>query len=81
MATDNIPEKLMKVKDVAAWMGINEATVYTWAKSRRLPHIVISIGPQGKECLRFRRSVLEEWLRGREREAINRGGLTKWDLR
>ena len=81
MANENIPEKLMKVKDVAAWMGINEATIYTWAKARRLPHIVISIGPGGKECLRFRRSVLEEWLRGREREATNRGGLTKWDLR
>jgi len=49
-------ETLMGVKQVAAYLQINEATVYSWAQKGRLPGIEIG------RIWRFRRHDIESWL-------------------
>ncbi len=71
-------EQLLTVQDVAKLMRIAPQTVYKWVKERRLPHVILSVGPR-KECVRFRPRAIEQWLTERERESKNRP--TKWDLR
>ena len=73
-------EILITVKQLAEEWQINPATIYSWVKARRIPHIVLSIGPHGKECVRFRKSELEEWLKERSRQ-VKDSDWTKWDQR
>ncbi|MBE9508892.1 MAG: helix-turn-helix domain-containing protein [Chloroflexi bacterium] len=47
---------LMDIKQVAAYLQINEATAYSWAQKGRLPGIKIG------RIWRFRREDIEAWL-------------------
>jgi excisionase family DNA binding protein len=47
---------LMDIKQVAAYLQINEATAYSWAQHGRLPGIKIG------RIWRFRRGGIEAWL-------------------
>jgi excisionase family DNA binding protein len=49
-------QTLMDIKQVAAYLKINEATAYTWAQSGKLPGIKIG------RIWRFRREDIEAWL-------------------
>ena len=52
MSTDT----LMGIKEVAAYLKINQATAYHWAQSGRLPGIKIG------RIWRFRREDIDAWL-------------------
>ena len=47
---------LMDIKQVAAYLQINEATAYSWAQKGELPAIKIG------RIWRFRREDIETWL-------------------
>lgn len=49
-------EVLMDIKQVAAYLQINEATAYNWAQSGKLPGIKIG------RIWRFRPGDIEAWL-------------------
>ena len=49
-------EALMDIKQVAAYLQINEATAYNWAQSGKLPGIKIG------RVWRFRPGDIEAWL-------------------
>jgi excisionase family DNA binding protein len=67
------PDRLLKVDETAAMLGLKPATVYQWAYERRLP-VVKPSGPRGP--LRFRLSTLlrlmEEWERPARRPPPDR---------
>jgi excisionase family DNA binding protein len=58
------PDRLLKVDEAAAMLGLKPATLYQWAYERRIP-VVKPSGPRGP--LRFRLSTLlrliAEWER------------------
>jgi len=70
--------QLLTPAEVAELLQVKTGTVYAWAKQRRLPAVVLSIGKR-KECLRFRQSSIDAWIADHEREASN--GFTNWDRR
>jgi PTS system nitrogen regulatory IIA component len=47
---------LMDIKQVAAYLQINEATAYSWAQKGKLPGIKLG------RMWRFRREDIETWL-------------------
>lgn len=49
-------EKVLKIKDVAAYLQVNEKTVYSLAQQRRIP--CFKVGGQW----RFRREDLDAWI-------------------
>lgn len=49
-------ESLMDIRQVAAYLQINEATAYSWAQKGKLPGIKIG------RIWRFRREDIEAWL-------------------
>jgi PTS system nitrogen regulatory IIA component len=49
-------ETLMGIKEVAAYLKINQATAYHWAQAGRLPGIKIG------RIWRFRREDIDTWL-------------------
>lgn len=53
---------LMTVKQVAAYLNMNEKTIYEWALKGRIPGIKMG------RTWRFRREDLEEWLEGQRRD-------------
>lgn len=59
-------EALMDVRQVAAYLQINEATAYSWAQKGMLPGIKIG------RIWRFRRGDIETWL-DRNMRAAQRG--------
>ena len=77
----SLSPSLLTAKQVAEQCGVKPGTIYKWAKERKIPHVVLSIGngkERQKECIRFRQSVVDDWIKERERPAT---GFTKWDLR
>ncbi len=60
-------DKLMTAADVAEFLAVKPGTVYAWVKSRKIPHIPISKGKR-KNCIRFRQTEIERWLKKIERE-------------
>ena len=59
-----VPDRLLKVDEAAAMLGLTPATLYQWAYERRIP-VVKPNGPRGP--VRWRLSTLlrliEEWER------------------
>ena len=59
-----VPDRLLKVDEAAAMLGITPATLYQWAYERRIP-VVKPSGPRGP--VRWRLSTLlrliDEWER------------------
>lgn len=49
-------ETLMDIKQVAAYLQINEATAYSWAQRGKLPGIKLG------RIWRFRREDVDSWL-------------------
>ncbi|MBN1954739.1 MAG: helix-turn-helix domain-containing protein [Anaerolineae bacterium] len=49
-------ETLMDIRQVAAYLQINEATAYNWAQRGKLPGIKLG------RVWRFRREDIEAWL-------------------
>lgn len=49
-------ETLMDIKQVAAYLQINEATAYNWTQKGKLPGIKLG------RIWRFRREDIEAWL-------------------
>jgi excisionase family DNA binding protein len=68
-----VPDRLLKVDEAAAMLGLTPATLYQWAYERRIP-VVKPNGPRGP--LRFRLSTLqrliEEWERPARRPLPDR---------
>lgn len=50
--------ELLKVTDVSAILKVQPATVYTWVRQGKLPHIRIG------RLIRFTRAQIEEFLNG-----------------
>jgi excisionase family DNA binding protein len=49
-------ESLMDIRQIAAYLQINEATAYNWAQEGKLPGIKLG------RVWRFRREDIEAWL-------------------
>ncbi len=58
--------RLLTTPEVADLLQVKVSTVYAWAKARRLPAVILSIGKR-KECIRFRRTSIEKWIADHER--------------
>lgn len=56
--TENRPDALLTLREVAAWLGVSEATLHSWRYRGE--------GPAGfrlnKGRVRYRRSDVERWL-------------------
>ena len=58
-------DALMTVEEVAKYLKVEESTVYTWARQRKVPAIKIS------RFWRFRKEDIDKWLEGRKNETGN----------
>ena len=56
-------ESLLKVKDVAAILGLEEKAVYRMVKNNLIPHYVI-----GTRTIRFNADEIDKFLAARHRE-------------
>ena len=63
-----VPDRLLKIDEAAAMLGLKRATPYQWAYERRIP-VVKPAGPRGP--LRFRLSTLQRLIAEWERPAID----------
>ena len=54
-------ERLLKVKEVAELLSVDESTVYKWADQGRLCYVDLG-KDNGKRCLRFREKDLEKLI-------------------
>lgn len=54
-------DSLMTVEEVAKYLKVEESTVYTWARERRIPAMKIG------RFWRFRKEDIEKWLEERKR--------------
>jgi nitrogen PTS system EIIA component len=64
-------DTLMGIKEVAAYLKINQATAYHWTQTGRLPGIKIG------RIWRFRREDIDAWLDGNMRTTRSVPGTTK----
>lgn len=65
------PDPLLRVADVARWLGMHPETVREWARSGRLP----ASKPGGRTSpYRFRQSAIEAWLARAEATNARRAG-------
>lgn len=55
-----LDEPLLDAQAVGALLGVEQDTVYAWARSGELP--CLRLGPR---CIRWTRPLLEEWLASR----------------
>jgi excisionase family DNA binding protein len=62
-----VPDRLLKVDEAAAMLGLTPATLYQWAYEKRIP-VVKPNGPRGP--LRFRLSTLLRLVDQWERPAL-----------
>jgi excisionase family DNA binding protein len=62
-----VPDRLLRVDEAAAMLGLTPATLYQWAYERRIP-VVKPGGPRGP--LRFRLSTLQRLIAEWERPAL-----------
>lgn len=58
-------EPLLTANEVAELLSVRPTTVYEWARMEYIPHIRLGVGKK-KPCVRFRRSVVEDWLDQKE---------------
>ena len=72
-----VPDRLLKVEEAAAMLGLKPATLYQWAYQRRIP-VVKLFGPRG--ALRFRESDLRALIAGSVRPARRERGGGGLDL-
>jgi excisionase family DNA binding protein len=73
--------RLLTAKEVAEFLAVKPVTVYAWAKQRKIPHVVLSIGngpERAKECIRFKQRDIEEMV---EKQTRPSNGFSKWDKR
>jgi len=56
-------ERLLRIEDVAEWLGVKPSTVYSWLQRGRGPPVVKL--PSG--AVRFRREAVEAWVKKCER--------------
>ncbi len=63
-----IDDRLMTCPEVAEYLHVTEKAVRRWVEQRRLPYIKLG------RMLRFRRSVLDNFLAKRQVRAINSEG-------
>ena len=75
--SSNVFEPLLTVKQVSEWLAVAENTIYLWVHQRKLPHVVLSVGPR-KETFRFKPSEIKKWIKERERDGK---AINKFDLR
>jgi len=50
-------KEIMRIAEAAEYLGVSEGVLYRWGTEGRIPVIRIS-----KRCIRYRRSVLDQWL-------------------
>jgi excisionase family DNA binding protein len=62
-----VPDRLLRVDEAAAMLGITPATLYQWAYERRIP-VVKPNGPRGP--VRWRLSTLQRLIEEWERPAL-----------
>jgi excisionase family DNA binding protein len=58
------PFELMTAGEVAAWLRVTKAWVYTQTRANRIPYV-----PLGR-YVRYRRSAVLDWLNEIERESV-----------
>ena len=62
-----LPDRLLKVDEAAAMLGVEVSTIRQWTYQRRLP-VVKLFGPRG--ALRFRENDLRALIAGSVRPAL-----------
>ncbi|MDA8171194.1 MAG: helix-turn-helix domain-containing protein [Nitrospiraceae bacterium] len=50
-------EKLLNIDEVAEYLGVTKATIYSWTSQKKIPHIKLT-----KRLLRFREKDIMDWL-------------------
>jgi excisionase family DNA binding protein len=61
--------KLLDIEEAAALLGIHAATLYRWARAKRVP--CIRMGPR---AIRFDPQALERYLTRHSTEVLQTGG-------
>ncbi len=51
-----MPEEIMTLEEVAAYLKVKPQTIYTWAQEKKIPAAKL-----GKEW-RFKRSIIDAWF-------------------
>jgi excisionase family DNA binding protein len=54
-------EEIFTVEEIANYLRIKPLTVYRWIKQNRIPFIKL-----GRRNFRFRRTVIDQWLKDHE---------------
>ena len=60
------PFELLTAGEVAAWLRVTKAWVYTQTRANRIPYV-----PLGR-YVRYRRSAVSDWLNEIEQESVAR---------
>lgn len=55
-------DSLMTVEEVAKYLKVEQSTIYTWAKERKLPSIKVG------RFWRFKKEDIDKWLEDRKNE-------------
>lgn len=60
------PSRLMKAREVAAWLGVSESAVYKWVAEKNFPQpYKLGDGDAKRSASRWSRDEIEQWLEGR----------------
>ncbi len=55
-----MPEDLLTIDQVAAFLKVRKSTLYSWTHQGWIPHVKVG------RLVRFRREAIEAWLKSRE---------------
>ena len=50
-------EKLLNIGEVAEYLGVTKATIYSWTSQNKIPHIKLT-----QKTLKFREKEIVDWL-------------------
>ena len=60
-------DEILTIKDVAAYLKVNERTVYRLATSKKIPAFKVG------KAWRFRKDELDQWIRQQSNHGIGAG--------
>ncbi|MGD9678397.1 MAG: helix-turn-helix domain-containing protein [Vulcanibacillus sp.] len=60
----------MDVKEVAAYIGVSEDTIYAMAKQKEIPHLRV------RYRILFRKDSIDAWMNELEKKSLSKGVVT-----
>jgi predicted DNA-binding transcriptional regulator AlpA len=62
-------ERLLKMSEVCAWLGIAMSSLHNWINAGHFPKPIVLGDPNNPHsAVRFRKSEVDEWINARPRE-------------